>query len=376
MIIYVNHICVQTYSVANAKTAVSDIDGEIVYSDSFRIRRGVVQGDITSPVYFILALELILELHDTHPGKGVDFGETRVHTLGYADDAALLDYDASLASERVTAIAQGSKIDADMEINIKKTKVMHVSEQDAVTKTTNAEATKVCKFTCPNVGCTKVFFNKRGMRCHAGRCKWRDEYLVEKILDVRGPAQSSQQQFLIQWKGYGEEHDRWRPRSDIDPDLVTEYLKANGLYDYNWPGERCPCCDLPCKNKRGVDTHLRSCHYVEEEPQNFTGTLADRKVKRDKVDEAQKLKVAVSCEGKKLENVFSFKYLGSLFTADGDHKRDVEKRCAIAMTRCGELHAVFNAKCIPLALKLKIYKTAVCSLLTYGSEAWRRTSGH
>ena len=62
------------YSSANAVTAVSDIDGQTVLSDSFYIRRGVVQGDITSPVYFILALELILELHDRHPSKGVDFG--------------------------------------------------------------------------------------------------------------------------------------------------------------------------------------------------------------------------------------------------------------------------------------------------------------
>ena len=72
-----------------------------------------------------------------------------------------------------------------------------------------------------------------------------------------------------------------------------------------------------------------------------------------------------------LVNVYKFKYLGSLFTADGEHKYDVETRCAMAQSRCGDLRAVFNSEHIPLALKLKIYKTAVCSLLTYGSEAWR-----
>ena len=35
----------------------------------------------------------------------------------------------------------------------------------------------------------------------------------------------------------------------------------------------------------------------------------------------------------------------------------------------GELRHIFNAD-INFGLKLKIYKTAVCSLLTYGSEAW------
>ena len=52
------------YSVVNVRTALSGVDGKTVYSDSFSILRGVVQGDITSPVFFILALELILELHD------------------------------------------------------------------------------------------------------------------------------------------------------------------------------------------------------------------------------------------------------------------------------------------------------------------------
>ena len=100
------------YTAANARTAVNGSDGETVYSQSFPILRGVVQGDITSPIYFILALELILELHDRHSQRGVKLGPNTIHTLGYADDAALLDYDNNTATERVTAIAQGSKIDA------------------------------------------------------------------------------------------------------------------------------------------------------------------------------------------------------------------------------------------------------------------------
>ena len=70
------------YSAASARTKVQDTDGKFVFSDAFPINRGVVQGDITSPLYFILALELILEKYDTHPSKGVDFGDVRVHTLG------------------------------------------------------------------------------------------------------------------------------------------------------------------------------------------------------------------------------------------------------------------------------------------------------
>ena len=102
------------YAVASAMTRVQGVDGKTVYSESFPIRRGVIQGDITSPIYFVLALELILRLHDQNSSKGVDFGGQRVHTLGYVDDEALVDHLPETSSDRVTAISVGSRDDADI----------------------------------------------------------------------------------------------------------------------------------------------------------------------------------------------------------------------------------------------------------------------
>ena len=48
---------------------------------------------------------------------------------------------------------------------------------------------------------------------------------------------------------------------------------------------------------------------------------------------------------------------------------DVQRRINLAMARMGQLRQVFNSN-IRLGLKMKVYKTAVCSLLTYGCEAW------
>ena len=64
------------------------------------------------------------------------------------------------ASARVTAISVGSKSDADMEISIAKTKVIHVREQEPTTETTTPEARKVCKFTCPHHMCGHQFLTK------------------------------------------------------------------------------------------------------------------------------------------------------------------------------------------------------------------------
>ena len=187
----------------------------------------------------MLALELLLKKHDTNTNKGVIFGALRVSTLGYADDAALLDNSLTVATDRVTSIAQGSRRDADMEISIDKTEAMHVCPQGSVSATTAEEARKVCKFKCKNVGCSRVFKNAHGMKCHAGKCRWREYYLMEKILSARG--EPGKQEFLIKWKGYGHEENRWVARRDIVPHYVTEFLKANGMYDYDWPADaRCP----------------------------------------------------------------------------------------------------------------------------------------
>ena len=59
------------YGSASARTKVRDTDGKHVLSEAFPVRRGVVQGDITSPIYFIIALEAILRRYDNSPHKGV-----------------------------------------------------------------------------------------------------------------------------------------------------------------------------------------------------------------------------------------------------------------------------------------------------------------
>ena len=79
------------YTSAAAFTTVADTNGKNIKTDVFSIKRGVLQGDIMSPLLFILGLEHILRMHDTSPQKGVSLGSTRIHTLGYADDLVLTD---------------------------------------------------------------------------------------------------------------------------------------------------------------------------------------------------------------------------------------------------------------------------------------------
>ena len=163
------------YASASAFTTVQDAEGTRVKTDEFPIKRGVLQGDIMSPLFFILALEYILRLHDNTQGKGVSLSSTpptRVSTLGYADDLALTDEGGKVGTDRttsrVTEIAGGSRERADMEVKIVKTKILHVCPQDPVSDTSSEEAGKVCNFICPHLNCGFRFHTKHGMLVHAG----------------------------------------------------------------------------------------------------------------------------------------------------------------------------------------------------------------
>ena len=59
-----------------------------------------------------------------------------------------------------------------------------------------------------------------------------------------------------------------------------------------------------------------------------------------------------------------------MFQVDGSHIPDVRRRVAMARQRAGKLRHIWMASELRLDLKMRIYRAACCSMLTYGSEAW------
>ena len=102
----------------------------------------------------------------------------------------------------------------------------------------------------------------------------------------------------------------------------------------------------------------------------FHGTVAKRLHTVATLKERQRQESAVVCDGRTLKNTFHFKYLGSMFAADGTDEVDLRRRIGMAMSRCGQLRFILNANNIKMATKMKIYRCAVGSLFTYGNEAW------
>ena len=155
-------------------------DGSFELSDSFDIARGVLQGDIFSPIAFIAGLDRIFRLHDAHAaGVTVGTGDsaTTMSKFEYADDAALIDEDATTATARVTAIANGSLNDAAMVISERKIMAMHIHPTTRVSATKEAEVVALqLKHACNR--CSRTFPTQRGLKIHVSR--WCDGGLTQR----------------------------------------------------------------------------------------------------------------------------------------------------------------------------------------------------
>ena len=74
-----------------------------------------------------------------------------------------------------------------------------------------------------------------------------------------------------------------------------------------------------------------------------------------------------------VDNWWQSKYLGVIFQADGGQFTDVMRQIDMAKTRFGKMSHIWSYKSLYLWLRLRLYVSSVCSVLTDGSEAWNIT---
>ena len=67
--------------------------------------------------------------------------------------------------------------------------------------------------------------------------------------------------------------------------------------------------------------------------QQYGGTVEGILHAEETKAENQKQLEKVCCKGKRLKNSYQFKYLGSMFTADGSEDFDLRRHIGIAMSR-------------------------------------------
>ena len=151
--------------------------GQKSYSRNIPINRGVITGDIPSPICFLVALDKLLKDHG-----GLDTGirltdNILFSELEFADDAALPNETTIVATQRLTHFQSRADEEAGMLISIPKTKCQHIMPTPTVSHTTEQDveglpAEKQFKFVCDK--CSMTYPTQHRLSVHKGRhCKKR-----------------------------------------------------------------------------------------------------------------------------------------------------------------------------------------------------------
>ena len=377
------------YSVAAGMVRANSTDGKKIYSETFDVRRGVIQGDIISPVLFILALDQLFQQNDTL-GSGYNCSNIlTLRVLGYADDAALIEPTVDAMTARLSAIANASLLDADMQVSMAKTYTQHVGKHDkvAVSKAEAASAQKNFDHKCEY--CDRKFKTARAMKIHTAHCMYaysttEERFEVESIIGVFGSR--ANRWFLVKWTGYDEpEWERGHLLAkDGCHDSIRDFWLRSGLspctefYDDPHGKNRCEVCAKTYKRPQDLKAHItRTGHSVSKEYGSSKAAYAA--VEFEKRKEQQDALPKVLWSGTPwgdtpADNCWRFKYLGSNFEADGGQTADVLARIAMAQQRFGKMRHLWKDASLHLNLRLRLYRSSVCSVMTYGSEAWRLTT--
>ena len=378
------------YDKARARVRVKGDAGERTATESFPIDRGILQGDMFSPLCFLIALAYAFKKAD--PGGGSDKLGWLIQTLTYADDAALIDNDAETATARITALAVGLRELADMEISCKKTECIFIQEQVSVETThlfedSNAEAKeKILMHSCQ--ACGRGFSSYQGLKTHEAKwCGWADkldrekDWEVDEVLDARGCP--TYRFYLVRWKGYGEEDNSWIPKlwAEGCEEKVNDFWQKRGLCadtaaipENPWKpprgkvkNARCMWCCKFYAREQDLKTHLTiGCKC---KPGSRTGSATERAMVKEKKRSMQRQAGEVYCEDYLLENVFNFTYLGSDFQADGAHRNAAIVRMGLAKTVFGKMMNIWKSD-LALPVKLNLFGAAVVTVMSHGFESW------
>ena len=308
--------------------------------------------------------------------------EFNLRVLGYADDAALTEERIQEMTERLTKVGNKSKEKADMQIRMDKTFSHHVQEDDQTITVTQEEIAKAQeKFAHKCDFCDRKFKTLAAMRIHRDKCPYNyattdEAFEVEEIVGVFGRINS--RWFRVKYAGYSEpewnrEHLLLR---DGCRDTIRSFWEKSGMSPtqefYDVDAHKCEVCAREFKRKQDLKAHKTRAkhHYHQIQMKKLSGKAKQDAVKKKKQENQDALPKAKWGE-KAADNCWRFKYLGATFTPDGGHIDDVRERIAMAQSRHGTMRHIWKSKDLHIRLKMRLYVSAVCSIMIYGSEAWR-----
>ena len=75
-------------------------------------------------------------------------------------------------------------------------------------------------------------------------------------------------------------------------------------------------------------------------------------------------------DGKTMETVADFIFLGSKITADGDCSHEIKRRLLLRRKVMNNLDSILNSRDITLTIKVHLIRALVFPVVLYGCESW------
>ena len=75
-------------------------------------------------------------------------------------------------------------------------------------------------------------------------------------------------------------------------------------------------------------------------------------------------------DGKIVETVTDFIFLGSKITADGDYSHEIKRRLLLGRNAMPNLDSILRSRDITLPTKVRLVKAMVFPVVMYGCESW------
>ena len=71
---------------------------------------------------------------------------------------------------------------------------------------------------------------KQSLRSELNEFDSERAYVIEKLLDVRFVGQKRiRKQYLVKWRGFGDEHNSWEPKSSLHPKVIKSFEEEKGI---------------------------------------------------------------------------------------------------------------------------------------------------
>ncbi len=117
--------------------------GTRLISRKVSIERGVMQGNVLSPLYFIVALDRIFRRHIPR-AAGISLTSALwIGKLECADEVALLDENGEATQERLSVLSPGANSEGRINVVLYKSFAQYIEKAQKITRTTEEDVKKI-----------------------------------------------------------------------------------------------------------------------------------------------------------------------------------------------------------------------------------------